>query len=169
VRRRDMPFARGSPPTPVVRHPQLDYHLPSLRWVDAAHMDERSAAIVAQQNGWDFGQARRQDRLRLHSYWVFRGPPAATITAMMTRPVTSSRTPALTPKVLSMVSNITRNNEAPQTPVTLALPPATEVPPITTTAIEVSRYSLPISSEVPRKQPASSAPHSPPSAPLSAT
>jgi hypothetical protein len=29
--------------------PQLDYHLPSLRWVDAAHMDERSAAIVAQQ------------------------------------------------------------------------------------------------------------------------
>jgi len=29
--------------------PQLDYHLPILRWVDAAHMDERSAAIVAQQ------------------------------------------------------------------------------------------------------------------------
>jgi hypothetical protein len=29
--------------------PQLDYHLPELRWVDAAHMDERSAAIVAQQ------------------------------------------------------------------------------------------------------------------------
>jgi hypothetical protein len=29
--------------------PQLDYHVPSLRWVDAAHMDERSAALVAQQ------------------------------------------------------------------------------------------------------------------------
>src|SRR5258706_525279 len=33
----------------------------------------------------------------------------------------------------------------------LALPPATEVPPITTTAIEASRYSLPMSSEEPRK------------------
>ena len=31
------------------RWPQLDYPLPSLRWVDAAHLDERSAAIVAQQ------------------------------------------------------------------------------------------------------------------------
>ena len=30
----------------------------------------------------------------------------------------------------------------PQTPGILALSPATEVPPITTTAIEVSRYSL---------------------------
>jgi hypothetical protein len=29
--------------------PQLDYHLPELRWVDAAHMDERSAAIVARE------------------------------------------------------------------------------------------------------------------------
>jgi hypothetical protein len=29
--------------------PQLDYPVASLRWVDAAHMDERSAAIVAQQ------------------------------------------------------------------------------------------------------------------------
>lgn len=28
---------------------QLDYHLPELRWVDAAHMDERSAAIVARE------------------------------------------------------------------------------------------------------------------------
>jgi hypothetical protein len=31
------------------RWPQLDYHLSSLRWVDAAHMDERSAALVARQ------------------------------------------------------------------------------------------------------------------------
>ena len=29
------------------RWPQLDYHLPDLRWVDAAHMDERSAALMA--------------------------------------------------------------------------------------------------------------------------
>ena len=27
--------------------PRFDYHLPELRWVDASHMDERSAAIVA--------------------------------------------------------------------------------------------------------------------------
>jgi hypothetical protein len=31
------------------RWPKLDYHLPELRWVDAAHMDERSAAIVARE------------------------------------------------------------------------------------------------------------------------
>jgi hypothetical protein len=31
------------------RWPQLDYHMPELRWVDAAHMDERSAAIVARE------------------------------------------------------------------------------------------------------------------------
>jgi hypothetical protein len=31
------------------RWPQFDYHLQKLRWVDAAHMDERSAAIVAQE------------------------------------------------------------------------------------------------------------------------
>jgi hypothetical protein len=29
--------------------PQLDYHRSELRWVDAAHMDERSAAIVARE------------------------------------------------------------------------------------------------------------------------
>ena len=28
--------------------PDIDYHLPELRWVDASHMDERSAIIVAQ-------------------------------------------------------------------------------------------------------------------------
>ena len=59
------------------------------------------------------------------------------------------RTPALTPKVFSIVSSMTRNSEAPQRPVTLALPPATDVPPITTTAMEVSRYSLPMSSDEP--------------------
>jgi hypothetical protein len=31
------------------RWPQLDYHQSELRWVDAAHMDERSAAIVARE------------------------------------------------------------------------------------------------------------------------
>jgi hypothetical protein len=31
------------------RWPQFDYHLRELRWVDAAHMDERSAAIVARE------------------------------------------------------------------------------------------------------------------------
>jgi hypothetical protein len=29
--------------------PQLDYHRQELRWVDAAHLDERSAAIVARE------------------------------------------------------------------------------------------------------------------------
>ena len=29
--------------------PDIDYHLPELRWVDASHMDERSAIIVAQE------------------------------------------------------------------------------------------------------------------------
>jgi hypothetical protein len=29
--------------------PQVNYHLPELRWVDAAHLDERSAAIVARE------------------------------------------------------------------------------------------------------------------------
>jgi hypothetical protein len=28
--------------------PVIDYHLSELRWIDAAHMDERSAIIVAQ-------------------------------------------------------------------------------------------------------------------------
>jgi hypothetical protein len=42
--------------------PRLDYHLPTLRWVDAAHMDERSAAIVAQQmDGVLDGLGRRID------------------------------------------------------------------------------------------------------------
>jgi hypothetical protein len=29
--------------------PRFDYHLPELRWVDASHMDERSAATVARE------------------------------------------------------------------------------------------------------------------------
>jgi len=29
--------------------PEIDYHLPELRWVDASHMDERSAIIVAKE------------------------------------------------------------------------------------------------------------------------
>lgn len=29
--------------------PDIDYHLPELRWIDASHMDERSAIIVARE------------------------------------------------------------------------------------------------------------------------
>ena len=29
--------------------PEIDYHVPELRWVDASHMDERSAIIVARE------------------------------------------------------------------------------------------------------------------------
>jgi hypothetical protein len=38
----------GAFPDPK-RWPQFDYRVQDLRWVDAAHMDERSAAIVAQE------------------------------------------------------------------------------------------------------------------------
>jgi hypothetical protein len=31
------------------QRPDIDYHLPDLRWVDASHMDERSAIIVAKE------------------------------------------------------------------------------------------------------------------------
>ena len=48
--------------------------------------------------------------------------------------------PALTPKVLSMVSSSTRNNAPPQSLGRLAFPPETEVPPMAT-AIE-ARYSI---------------------------
>jgi hypothetical protein len=41
-------LVHGAFPNPE-QWPRLDYPLPSLRWVDAAHMDERSAAIVARQ------------------------------------------------------------------------------------------------------------------------
>src|SRR5258708_2161034 len=44
------------------------------------------------------------------------------MTATMIRPVTSSRTPALTLNVFSMVSSSTRNSAAPPAPGTLALP-----------------------------------------------
>jgi len=83
----------------------------------------------------------------LAAFW----PPAAMITPMMTSPVTTKRMPALTPKVLSIVSKSTRKSPAPHKPTTFALPPLTEVPPITTNAIEVRRYSSPISSDDPRK------------------
>ena len=45
---------------------------------------------------------------------------------------------------------------------------ALRIPPITTTAIEASRYSLPMSTLAPRKYPASNAPARPPSMPQSA-
>jgi hypothetical protein len=44
-----------------------------------------------------------------------------------------------------------KEQRRPQSPCTLARPPATEVPPITTTAIDASRYSLPRSTLAPRK------------------
>jgi len=49
------------------------------------------------------------------------------ITPMMTSPVTKKRMPALTPKVLSMVSKSTRKSPAPHRPATLALPPLTQL------------------------------------------
>src|SRR5260221_2615556 len=100
--------------------------------------------------------------VHLAAFW----PPAAMITPMMTSPVTTKRMPALTPKVLSMVSKSTRKSPAPHKPTTFALPPLTEVPPITTNEIEVRSYSSPRSSDDPRKYPANSAPQIPPSAPL---
>ena len=36
--------------------PRFDYHLPELRWVDASHMDERSAATVAREMDGFFKQ-----------------------------------------------------------------------------------------------------------------
>ncbi len=57
---------------------------------------------------------------------------------------------------------------APHSPGTLAMPPVTEVPPMTTTAMEVSRYSAPTSRDEPPVKPASSAPASPPRAPHNA-
>ena len=88
-----------------------------------------------------------------------RRPPAIVITAMMMTPVMTSRTPAPKPEVLSSVTTMNRNSDAPQRPGRLAEPPATEVPPMTTTAMELSRYSDPISSEDPPVKPASRAPH----------
>ena len=64
------------------------------------------------------------------------------------------RTPAPKPQVLSIVTSRKRNSAAPQRPGTLAKPPVTEVPPITTTAIEASRYSSPMLSAAPPEKPA---------------
>jgi hypothetical protein len=52
-------LAHGAFPNPE-QWPQLDYPLPSLRWVDAAHMDERSAAIVAQRMDGVLEELRRK-------------------------------------------------------------------------------------------------------------
>jgi hypothetical protein len=79
--------------------------------------------------------------------------PATATTATIISPVNSSRTPALAPKIFSIVSSKTRKSDAPQIPGTLARPPTTDVPPMTTTAMEASRYSLPISTLAPWKWP----------------
>ena len=50
------------------------------------------------------------------------------------------------------------NSDAPQMPGTFELPPATAVPPITTTAIDISRYSAPILSAAPPEKLASRKP-----------
>jgi hypothetical protein len=39
--------------------PEIDYHLPELRWVDASHMDERSAIIVADEIDGFLGRLTR--------------------------------------------------------------------------------------------------------------
>jgi hypothetical protein len=57
--------------------------------------------------------------------------------------------------VFSIVTTRNRKSAAPQRPGTLEKPPATEVPPMTTTAMEASRYSSPMFSDAPPEKPES--------------
>ncbi len=41
--------------------PEIDYHVPELRWVDASHMDERSAIIVAREIDGFLGRLAKPD------------------------------------------------------------------------------------------------------------
>ena len=41
--------------------PEIDYHVPELRWVDASHMDERSAIIVAREIDAFLGRLAKPD------------------------------------------------------------------------------------------------------------
>src|SRR6202795_4537610 len=72
-------------------------------------------------------------RMRLGNQRAER-PPAATTTKIISRPYAIERTPAPAPSALSTAFVRNRNIEAPHTPMTVARPPVTWVPPITTTA-----------------------------------
>src|SRR6185437_1086881 len=104
-------------------HPLHQRHCGSPRMCATRHCDARHHIVVGHHRGGF-------------------SPPAAVMTATIMSPVATRRTPALTPKVLSIVNSSTRNSAPPQTPGTFALPPDTDVPPMTTTAIEAKRYSL---------------------------
>jgi hypothetical protein len=54
---------------PDPRHwPNLDFHRSELRWIDSAHLDERSAIIVAQEIERYMASSASQDgSSRLHS------------------------------------------------------------------------------------------------------
>ena len=54
--------------------PVIDYHVSELRWVDAAHMDERSAIIVAREID---GFLRRLTAPKLPSQACVRHAPRA--------------------------------------------------------------------------------------------
>src|SRR3990170_2595984 len=98
-------------------------------------------------------------RLNCHrSYFDRVSPPASTMTAMIMAPVMINRTPALAPKILSMVTSKYMNRAAPQMPGTLARPPATDVPPMTTTAMDASRNSSPMLRAAPPENPESNMP-----------
>src|SRR5262249_53679552 len=81
-------------------------------------------------------------------------------TAMIRIPVITLRKPGSTWNTFSIESSRNKKSEALQVPMTLAWPPATLVPPITTTAMELSRNSLPMLSEGPPTKPAKSTPAS---------
>src|ERR1700712_5965142 len=68
---------------------------------------------------------------------------------MISTPYTIDRTPASAPTAFSTALVRKRNIDAPQTPAMVGLPPVTSVPPITTTAIDISMYSTPMSSDAP--------------------
>ncbi len=75
-------------------------------------------------------------------------------------PVMICLTPSPTPKVSSIAESRKRKRAAPQRPGTLPSPPATAVPPMTTTAIDVMRYGEPMFSAAPPEKDASSSPAS---------
>ena len=59
--------------------------------------------------------------------------------------------PTPTPIVLSMLGSPMRKSAVLQGSGIFALPPETEAPPSPTTAMQVNRYSSPISREDPRR------------------
>ncbi|CAN7386833.1 hypothetical protein LJR220_003441 [Bradyrhizobium sp. LjRoot220] len=55
--------------------PDIDYHLPELRWVDASHMDERSAIIVAREIDGFLGRVTTQPQVMPGVSVVGNGSP----------------------------------------------------------------------------------------------